>query len=198
MKIIALVHQKGGVGKSTLALNLATCFEGLQVALVDMDSQGSLSGLGLDLPGLTVIKADNIKAIPADGYDLVIVDTPPYLSETLPDLFKLSDYVLIPTKAGIFDVLAIRQTIGMISQAQELKPALKAGIVLNMIKPRSGLTGEVQELLTSFPTPVLNTLVHDRVSYARSPLTGGVLAGEDPKAKEEIAALAGEITAAIV
>jgi chromosome partitioning protein len=193
MKIIALVHQKGGVGKSTLALNLATCFEGFRVALVDMDSQGSLSDLSLDLPGLTVIKANGIEDIPNGGYDLMIIDTPPYLSDNLTGLFSKSDFVLIPTKAGYFDLLAIRNTIQLISQAQEKKPLLKSGIVLNMIKPRSGLTAEVQDLLKSYDTPVLSTLVHDRVSFARSPLTGGVLTSEDPKAKEEIQALANEI-----
>src|SRR5690606_17886997 len=101
--------------------------------------------------------------------------------------------VLVPTKAGFFDVMAIRSTLHLIEEAKRKHKELEAGIVLNMIKHRSGITGEVQELLASFNTPVLKTMIHDRVSFARSPLTGGVLASEDSKAIDEITSLAEEI-----
>jgi chromosome partitioning protein len=198
-KIITVAHQKGGVGKSTLALNLATCFQDqLRVALVDIDLQGSISDLKEDFPELAIISEDQMNKIQDLEYDLIIVDTPPYLSVRLPELFSISDYVLVPTKAGFFDVMAIRATLQLLEESQVKHPGLKAGIVVNMVKPRSGITAEVQELLKSFSTPVLSTLVHDRVSYARSPLTGGVLGGEDPKAKEEITALADEIVNCII
>ena len=197
-KIITVAHQKGGVGKSTLAMNLAVCFQDqLSVALVDTDLQGSIVDLQEHLPGLTVMQEDNFESIKAARQELIIIDTPPYLSNRLPELFLISDYVLIPTKAGFFDVMAIRSTLALVKQAQVKQPQLKAGIVLNMIKPRSGVTQEVLNLLQSFDTPVLRTMVHDRVSFTRSPITGGVLAGVDIKAKEEITGLAEEIVDSI-
>lgn len=197
-KIISVAHQKGGVGKSTLALNLATCFqEQLNVALVDIDLQGSLTDLKEDFPKLNIICEDQFNQIQKLDYDLIIVDTPPYLSNRLPELFLISDYVLVPTKAGFFDVMAIRSTLQLIGEAQKKHKDLKSGIVMNMIKHRSGITSEVQELLKSFTTPVLTTMIHDRVSFARSPITGGVLTGEDVKAKEEITSLADEIVTEI-
>jgi len=197
-KIITVAHQKGGVGKSTLAMNLAVCFQDqLSVALVDTDLQGSIVDLQEHLPGLTVMQEDNFESIKAAKQELIIIDTPPYLSNRLPELFLISDYVLIPTKAGFFDVMAIRSTLALVKQAQVKQPQLKAGIVLNMIKPRSGVTQEVLNLLQSFDTPVLRTMVHDRVSFTRSPITGGVLAGVDIKAKEEITGLAEEIVDSI-
>jgi len=197
-KIITVAHQKGGVGKSTLAMNLAVCFQDqLSVALVDTDLQGSIVDLQEHLPGLTVMQEDNFESIKAARQELIIIDTPPYLSNRLPELFLISDYVLIPTKAGFFDVMAIRSTLALVKQAQVKQPQLKAGIVLNMIKPRSGVTQEVLNLLQSFDTPVLRTMVHDRVSFTRSPITGGVLAGVDVKAKEEITGLAEEIVDSI-
>ena len=197
-KIITVAHQKGGVGKSTLALNLATCFQGeLSVALVDIDLQGSIIDLKDDFPELAIISEDKFDQIQKLAYDLIVVDTPPYLSSHLPELFKISDYVLVPTKAGFFDVMAIRSTLQLIEEAKKKHKSLRSGIVLNMVKPRSGVTGEVQELLKSLSVPLLNTIVHDRVSFTRSPLTGGVLSGEDPKAKEEITSLAEEIVEAI-
>lgn len=197
-KIITIAHQKGGVGKSTLALNLATCFQDqLTVALVDTDLQGSIADLKQDLPELSIIQEDNFEAIRNLTHKLVIIDTPPYLSNRLPELFLISDYVLIPTKAGFFDMMAIRSTVALVREAQIKHAGLKAGIVLNMIKHRSGITAEVQELLINFDVPLLATVVHDRVSFTRSPITGGVLNGGDGKAKEEITALAEEIVNSI-
>lgn len=198
-KIITIAHQKGGVGKSTLALNLAVCFQDqLSVALVDTDLQGSIADLKDDLPELFIIQEDNFENIRQLKHELIIIDTPPYLSNRLPDLFLISDYVLIPTKAGFFDVMAIRSTIALVKEAQKKHRQLNSGIVLNMIKPRSGVTAEVQELLKSFDMPVLKTVIHDRVSFTRSPITGGVLSGEDSKAKEEITGLAEEIVNSII
>ena len=193
-KIITVAHQKGGVGKSTLAMNLAVCFQDqLNVALVDTDLQGSLFQIKEELPGLAVVGNDQLQDIKRLEYDLVIVDTPPYLSNKLPELFSLSDFILIPTKAGFFDVMAIRSTIALLKDAQVKKPDIQAGIVMNMIKPRSGITKEVSSLLQSMETPILATMIHDRVSIARSSITAGVLQGSDNKAIEEITSLAEEI-----
>ena len=193
-KIITVAHQKGGVGKSTLAMNIAVCFQDqLNVVLVDTDLQGSLYQTKDELPGLVVVANDQLQEIKDLDYDLIIVDTPPYLSNKLPELFSLSDFILIPTKAGFFDVMAIRSTIALVKEAQVRQPGIQAGIVMNMIKPRSGITKEVSGLLESMDTPVLATMIHDRVSIARSSITAGVLQGTDAKAKEEITSLAEEI-----
>jgi chromosome partitioning protein len=193
-KIITIAHQKGGVGKSTLAINLALCFQDqLSVALVDTDLQGSLYHIKEDFPGLAIIGIDKLKDIQKLNYDLVIVDTPPYLSSRLPELFLHSDFILVPTKAGFFDVMAIRSTLALIKEAQAKAPHIKAAIVRNMIKPRSGITKDITGLLESMGTPLLKTMIHDRVSIARSAMTSGILNSGDQKAKEEITALAEEV-----
>jgi chromosome partitioning protein len=193
-KIITIAHQKGGVGKSTLAINLALCFQDqLSVALADTDLQGSLHHLKYDFPGVAIIGAEGSKDISQLDYDLVIVDTPPYLSNQLQELFLRSDVILVPTKAGFFDVMAIRSTLALIQQAQAKNNRLKAAIVLNMVKPRTSITKDVTELLESMESPLFKTVIHDRVSITRSAITGGVLNGSDPKAKEEIMALAEEV-----
>jgi chromosome partitioning protein len=197
-KIITIAHQKGGVGKSTLALNLAICFQDqLNVVLVDTDLQGSIIDLKEDLPAVTILQEDNFETIRNLKHDLIIIDTPPYLSSRLPELFLISDYVLIPTKAGFFDVMAIRSTIALVKEAQSQHRDLKSGVVLNMIKHRSGVTLEIQDLLKNLKVTVLKTIIHDRVSFTRSPITGGVLTGADLKAKEEITSLAEEIVDSI-
>lgn len=193
-KIITIAHQKGGVGKSTMALNLSLCFKDqLSVALVDSDLQGSIYHAREDFPDLTILSAEKVSDIHNLDYDLIIIDTPPYLSNRLTEFFLLSDFVLVPTKAGFFDVMAIRSTLTLIKFAQAKKPSLKAGIVLNMIKYRSGVTKDVAELLKGMGTPLLKTMVHDRVSITRSAIAAGILTGTDQKAKEEFTSLAEEV-----
>ncbi|MCP9764035.1 ParA family protein [Lacihabitans soyangensis] len=197
MKIITIAHQKGGVGKTSLALNIAYCLKhSLRVAVLDSDPQGSISGLGeyVGLKGLDLVPIENLGKV-QNQYDVAIIDTPPYLSTLLPDFFELSDYVLIPTKAGVLDVMAIKATIQLLIEAQKKHPNLKAGIVLNMIQKSTSLTDDIKELLLQYKMPIHQTMIHQRVSYARSPLTGGVFDTDDDKAKEEILSLCKEILA---
>lgn len=195
MKIITVAHQKGGVGKTTLALNLAACFaQGLKVGILDMDIQGSLSGIKDDLDSITFVPFDGkLDRLPNHSFDILIVDTPPYLTNQLPDLFAISDFVLVPSKVGFFDVMAIKATIEFLKQAKEQRPQLKYGVVLNMVKPRTALNKSVQEILKDYGAVLLTTTISDRVSYTRSSITSGIFASEDEKAKEEITGLADEI-----
>jgi chromosome partitioning protein len=195
MKIITVAHQKGGVGKTTLALNLAYCFkEGARVAIIDTDPQGSVSNIKpiLEQHGIALIAPQDIDKV-RNQYDIAVIDTPPYLSTTLPEFFKYSDFVLVPTKASVLDIMAIRATIKLLREAMKERPQLKASIVLNMVKSRSAITAEIKEILDEYKFPILNTMVSDRVSYTRSPISGGVFNTEDDKAKEEILSLTREI-----
>lgn len=195
MKVITVAHQKGGVGKTTLAINLAYCFaEDARVAIVDTDYQGSITELRKFFTGVDIIAIEDLKQPDlADRYDLVVIDTPPYLSNQLSALFALSDYVLVPTKPGLLDAMAIKATIALLRQSMAAKPSLKAGIVLNMVMPRTSLTEEVKELLTEYDTHLHTTTIAQRVSYTRSPMTRGVFGSEDQRAKDEMVALSVEI-----
>lgn len=195
MKIITIAHQKGGVGKTTLALNLAACFkDDLRVGLLDTDVQGSLSGLVDMLEGIELIPFNNdLSSLRAVEKDILIIDTPPYLTNQLPALFEASDFVLVPSKVGFLDVMAVRATIKLLKEVQTRKKDLKAAIVLNMVKPRTNMNNEIREILKDYDIPVLKTAISDRVSYSRSPIMSGVFAGDDDKAKSEITALADEI-----
>ena len=195
MKIITVAHQKGGVGKTTLALNLSACFaQGLKVGILDIDLQGSLSGVQQDLENITFVpyngKLETLKKL---DFDIFIIDTPPYLTDKLSELFSISDFVLIPTKVSFADVMAIKATVELLRQAEDKRPQLKYGVVLNMVKPRTALNEEIKDILTDYNVPLLQTTIAERVSYIRSFVTSGVFNTEDEKAKEEITQLADEI-----
>lgn len=194
MLIISVVHQKGGVGKTTLALNLAYCLaENLKVGIADTDLQGSISEIADFLQGIDLIPLEKIRNREPLTYDIILIDTPPYLTNQLHDIFLLSDFVLIPTKAGYLDALAVKATIALYKEALKEKPTLKGGVILNMLMHNTNLNEEIKEILEGYDLPLLQTTISHRVSFARSPMTSGVFNSDDSRAKNEIVNLTEEI-----
>lgn len=119
-KILAVFNGKGGVGKTTTAVNLAAIFaETHDVLLVDADAQASASWWAdradSDL-GFDVSKEENpallgkLKSI--EGYDLIVVDTPPAISsQSLEAVLPIVDYLLLPTPPAPMDIAALVQTV---------------------------------------------------------------------------------------
>lgn len=186
-KIILITHQKGGVGKSTLTFNMALALHNdVRVAIIDLDLQGSLykSRSSSNIPVFPPSELKNIKNL---DFDFVFIDTPPYLTNELPSLCKMADAIVIPTKTGIYDLLAIEETIKIIHQ---LEKESITKIVFNMVKPNTSLTSEMKEALENYSIPVANTFVSDLVAYTRSPINNSLT---DEKAKSQMENLTMEI-----
>lgn len=194
-KVITLMHLKGGVGKSTIAVNLSHAFkEYTTCALVDLDSQGSVTDTKNLIEGVDVIeytpklKINNLK------YGAVFVDTPPYFSDRLKHVFSQTALIIIPTKAGVYDVIAAGKTVELIKQAMKENEQLKAVFLLNMVNATTTLTGIAREQLNNYGFPILKTCIIDRQNFVRSvALKDGIYSTDDKKAKEEINALTKEI-----
>ncbi|MDN3607198.1 hypothetical protein [Kaistella yonginensis] len=101
-------------------------------------------------------------------YDFI--DTPPYINEKISKLCEIADIIIIPTKAGVLDLLATKSTIDII---KEVKAENKALIVFNMVKPKTTLTEEKKEV-TDYGIKVSKTMISDLVSFSRSVLVNGV------------------------
>lgn len=187
-KVILITHQKGGVGKSTLAFNLAVNIkESAKVCLVDFDAQGSLLNIkkASDVP---VYESDKLEELLNSDYDFIFIDTPPYLTNRLTELCDLADVIIIPTKAGILDLLAIKSTIEIVEETNNISKAI---IVFNMIKPNTTLTEEIKSHLKDYNIKVSKNMISDLVIFSRSILINGV--EENSKAQKQIDNLTKEI-----
>jgi chromosome partitioning protein len=195
MKIITVAQQKGGVGKTTLSLNIASCLKkgGLNVAILDTDIQGSLTETSHTFEGITILPPQELPNFASLPYDFLFIDTPPYLTDLLADLFSISDYVLVPTTLGIYDVLAMKATLRILKEVQKKRPMLKYGVVVNRVRTNTNVLKESLEILEGYNAEILETQINERISYTRSALTNGVFGTSDTKAQQEIFGLTVEI-----
>ena len=194
-KIILTTHQKGGVGKSTLVFNLAqNIATNSKVAVLDFDLQGSLSQLKELISDFEIIPYQGkLESISDLDYDFIFIDTPPYLSNHLPKLISMADLIIVPTKAGILDLLAIKSTLTIIEEEQRTMDTL---IVLNMVKPNTTLTLDILISLEEYNVKIANTHISDLVAFTRSVLLKGVK--NDKNAQKQIDQLTTEILTKLI
>lgn len=177
MKVIAVASQKGGSGKTTLAGHLAVQAElsgAGPVALVDTDPQGSLSEWWNERVAETPLFArttidnlpDNIAKMSQLGIKLLIVDTPPAITDTIATVIGLSDLLIIPTRPSPHDLRAVGATV-------ELAEGLETPLifVVNGATPRARITGEAAIALSQHGT-VAPSILHQRVDFASSMIDG--------------------------
>ena len=194
-KIILITHQKGGVGKSTLTFNLAqNIAANSRVAVLDFDLQGSLSQLEELVTDFKIIPyQDKLESISELQYDFIFIDTPPYLSNHLAKLISISDLIIVPTKAGILDLLAIKSTLAIIEQEKRTMDTL---VVFNMIKPNTTLTLDILIGLEEYNVKIASTHISDLVAFTRSVLLKGV--SNDKNAQKQIDQLTEEFLTKLI
>ncbi|PZR00081.1 MAG: cobyrinic acid a,c-diamide synthase [Cereibacter sphaeroides] len=202
-KVITIAQQKGGSGKTTLAVNLAVAFArmGHNVALLDTDPQGSLGRWfmarreRLGDPGMELSTAsawgvsyecEKLRKI----NDFVIVDTPPKVDADLRPALREADLILIPVAASHVDLWAVEGVLDLAERERK-----RATIVLNRTKAGTRLAEEVAAA-AALSTSVAGSRLGQRVVFAET-LGNGMGAQEPGKsaASAEVQALADEILA---
>lgn len=191
-KVICIMNQKGGVGKTTIATNLASellRMNGSRVLLVDGDPQGSSrkwcslgDGRGVLVVGLDGIAIDrDIKRI-RDGYDYIIVDSPGSMDGLSVAIIKAADFIIIPTKASQDDILVTAITVKVIKERQEIadgKP--KAFILLSCVDNRSKKGKDVsEEALKGLGFPIFKSRTSYRTAFPKSFALGQSVCEFDP------------------
>lgn len=207
---ITIASLKGGVGKSTTAINLAACLhrDGHRVLIVDTDKQGTcrtwaevageaghpgpavvaVAGAALrrDLPGL------------AQGYDVVVIDSPPYAGPEARMAMLVADMIVMPTTPGAADAWALRGTLDVLAEVRALRPEIVAAVLLNCAD-RTRLTRAVRDAVGPLGVALLPAELTSRVTYGEATLAGqGVVtyAPSSPAARE-VEQLAAAVLAAI-
>lgn len=171
-KIVLLTHQKGGVGKSTLAFNLAqNICQNAKVCIVDIDPQGSNASIKDIHDEFEILVNLDFKSIPSLPHDFIFIDTPPYIIDNIEYLYNISDIIIVPTKAGIYDLLAIKKTLEDIKSNDCLD---KSMVVFNMIKPNTNIKEQAIENVKNYEVSIAKTIISDYVSFASSVMTKGV------------------------
>jgi chromosome partitioning protein len=201
-KVITIAQQKGGSGKTTLAVNLAVAFSrmGFSVALLDTDPQGSLGRWFLARRERGTAPGMDLSTASAWGVsyeceklrrtaDIVIVDTPPKVDADLRPALREADLILVPVAASHVDLWAVDGVLDL--AARERK---RTTIVLNRTKAGTRLGAEVAKAAAALDADLALARLGQRVAYAETLGTGlGVQETASPVAGPEVQALADEV-----
>lgn len=206
--IVALLNQKGGVGKTTIALHLAGEWvkRDRRVTLIDADPQGSALDWSQQraresLPrlfGVVGLARDTLhREAPeiARDVDHVIIDGPPRVAGLMRSALLAADLVLIPVQPSPFDGWASAEMLSLLGEARIYRPQLVARFVLNRCAARTVIARETAETLADHDPPLLAARIGQRVAFADTAQTRRLVSelDRDSAAAREIAALVTEI-----
>lgn len=196
MRVVVFASQKGGSGKTTLAGHIAVQAElagAGPVALIDTDPQGSLAkwwntreaAYPAFIHSVFTNLVHDLDEARAQGFKLVVIDTPPAVTKAISEVIGFADLVVLPTRPSPHDLRAVGPTID-ICQARK-KPMIFA---LNAATARARITMEAAVALSQHGT-VAPATIHNRTDFAASMIDGRTVMEVEPEGKsaEEIAAL---------
>ena len=202
--VVTVAQQKGGAGKTTLVIQLATAFSamGHKVALVDIDPQGSLTGwmrvrehrqraapeLRFSMVGgwRLGVELDRLRR----EAELIVVDTPPHTETDAKTAIRNADLVLVPCQPSALDIWASKATMD-----QAAKERRRAAMVLNRVPPRGRSVEEARTAIVDLGAEALEHELGNRQAFVASVAQGLGVLESDPRspAAEEVRALADDV-----
>jgi len=189
MQTLALIAQKGGTGKTTLALSLAVAAEaaGKTTLIIDLDPQASACKWGDrrqgDKPAVIDAQpsrlANAIDKAAQAGVDLAIIDTPARIEQAAAEAAKVSDLVIIPCKPSIYDLETLQTTIELIRSRAKRPPI----VVLNAIPPQGSRHEQALEAIRVMGAAVCPALIGQRVAFEYAAQLGQSAAEYEPEGR---------------
>lgn len=188
MKILSIISQKGGVGKTTLATALAVAAEtdGRSAALFDLDPQASATfwhdTRESDRPAVAAAPPARLphllKAAGESGCDLAIIDAPPFAKDIAYEAASHADFVLIPTKPAVLDVMATTKTLELVRHYNK-----RSAIVLTFCPPAGREIQDTIDAVNQLGATLCPVRIGNRIAYARAQQTGHVAQEIEPQGK---------------
>lgn len=179
--IISLVNQKGGVGKTTVVVNLAGCRHamGETVLVVDADPQGSL----LQWRSIAGKNTFDVLHRPSNAlnrdlqprlrkYDQVLIDCPPGMSAITRSALALSDLAVIPVGPSPLDIWSSRETIDLITETARHNLRLSGLFLICRKIVRTRVAREAREALEAYGFRVLKAEISQRIAFVESMIAG--------------------------
>jgi chromosome partitioning protein len=208
-RVVSLLNQKGGSGKTTLATNIATKLKllGNKVLLIDVDPQGSSldwsaqrakQDLDFAFPVVGIPRDTIHREIDALGepYDWVVIDGPPSRQNLAKSAIAASDIVVIPVQPSPYDIWAVKDIVDLIIEVRVLKADLKALFVINRKIVGTAIGKSVNKALASYDSiPVMKAAISQRVGFAEAAASGQTVLETHPDsaAAKEVCVLVDEI-----
>ena len=204
MRTISILNQKGGVGKTTIAVNLSygIAVRGFKVLLVDADLQGSVK----QWQGLAGESAFDVIHHPQEtlykelgglskGFQYVIIDGPPGREAITKSILTDSNLALIPVRPSILDIWSSREIIALVKQALTVNHGLKGLLLVSQKAPGTRIGREARESLEGHGLDVCVTEIHNRIAYAEAMINGKPVMEYDTRseAAREIDSLTAEV-----
>ena len=208
MIVIAVLNQKGGAGKTTIATHLARSLQlrGLETILVDSDPQGSardfaaveggtsVMTVGLDRPTID----RDVRKLHAD---VVVIDGAPQVATLAASAVKAADLVLIPVQPSPYDLWATADLVDMVKQRIEITDGkLRAAFIVSRAIVGTNLSKDIGATLEEYDLPVLSTQIHQRVDYPKTAARGLTVLDQrnvEAEAVKEVNALTDEVLAIV-
>lgn len=190
------MSQKGGVGKTTIATAIAVAAElsGRRTAIFDLDPQGSAAfwkdTREAEAPAVVAIPpvrlSHMLKAAAEAGTELVVIDAPPVAKDIAFLAAEVADFILIPTKPAVLDVMAATETLKLIRRATE--PPKPSAVVMTFCPVQGKEVPDTEAAIRQMGAELAPVRIHNRVAYSRAQQTGLTALEFEPngKAADEI------------
>jgi len=179
--IISVLNQKGGVGKTTLSIHIAStlALAGKSVLLIDADVQRSALDWAasrdadpiFSVVGISTNTIHKEVKLLEDKYDFIVIDGPPRVYDVAKSTIAASDFIVVPIQPSPYDVWAAKEVVDLINEVKSTLSGYKkihAAFVVNRKIQKTIIGRDVEEAMEQYNFPVLKTNIYQRVIYAET------------------------------